>query len=499
MMSVPSTDSGRLATALDPAPSADALPWVHVAPHAPYFVTEDGDPWTPIGHNDALSWPPLSSILDTPEQSEAYFGMLLAHGVTCVRLMLEYAHKDHHLLERPVGRFRPRMVARWDRIFGLAERHGIRLLLTPFDTFWMWKRWARHSHNPANGGPCAREQLLTSSAARDAIKARFAFAIDRWGGSGALFAWDIWNEIHPAYGGNDVGVFDGFISDIAAFVRERELARYGRAHPITVSAFGPMLQGTFGSRELGRTVADPRAADAIFRHEALDFATVHTYAHGTIDDPANTVDAAIAMGALTRTSLAEIRDGRPFFDSEHGPIHRFKDRRRVLAAAFDEEYFRHIQWAHLASGAAGGGMRWPNRRPHSLTPGMHAAQRALYAFLPLVEWREFNRRNLNEEIRITPGTFARFGCGDERQAVVWVVRRKPLARNGMLHPDQRPDLVTIHVPGLATGSYIVTAFDTEAGVAGERLQAASFDGHLRFDVPIARDRAFAIRRPSSSE
>ncbi|TIL77742.1 MAG: hypothetical protein E5Y81_12695, partial [Mesorhizobium sp.] len=34
------------------------------------------------------------------------------------------------------------------------------------------------------------------------------------------------------------------------------------------------------------------------------------------------------------------------------------------------EYFRHLQWAHLAAGGAGGGMRWPNRSPHVLTPGM---------------------------------------------------------------------------------------------------------------------------------
>ena len=68
-------------------------------------------------------------------------------------------------------------------------------------------------------------------------------------------------------------------------MRQRE--RYGRSHPITVSAFGPMLHATFRSKELGQMVPDPRANEAIYRHPALDFASVHTYAHGTIDSPAN--------------------------------------------------------------------------------------------------------------------------------------------------------------------------------------------------------------------
>ena len=88
------------------------------------------------------------------------------------------------------------------------------------------------------------------------------------------------------------------------------------------------------------------------------------------------------MGAIVRESLAEIRDTRPFLDTEHGPIHSFKDRHATLPDAFDNEYFRHIQWAHLASGGAGGGMRWPNRRPHVLTPGMREAQAGLSRFLP---------------------------------------------------------------------------------------------------------------------
>jgi mannan endo-1,4-beta-mannosidase len=359
----------------------------------------------------------------------------------------------------------------------------------------MWKRWDHHPYNAANGGPCGqRQSFLTCPNVRAAIKRRLAFVIERWGGSGALFAWDLWNEIHPAYAQNDAGHFDEFIRDVATFVRERERALHGRAHPITVSAFGPMLTDTFRSKELGETAPDPRAIDAIFRHRELDVATVHTYAHGTIDDPKNTVAPAIAMGRLTRESLAAIHDDRPFFDSEHGPIHTFKDKRRVLPEVFDDEYFRHLQWAHLASGGAGGGMRWPNRRPHVLTRGMHRAQWGLAAYLKLIDWAQFRRRNLNEEIRVAPGGFAAFGCGDDGQAVVWVVRRKPLAPDGTLARQADPKLVTIAVPGLADGTYRVATFHTERGVIESELAATSTAGVLRVNVPVARDLALAIRR-----
>jgi mannan endo-1,4-beta-mannosidase len=466
------------------------LPWVRVAADAPYFETEHGNSWTPIGHNDAITWPTLST---TATRVDNYFKTLERCGVTCLRLMLEYAQHDGHFLERPVGTFNPKVVRTWDRLFALAERYAVRLLLTPFDTFWMWKRWRRHPYRRIDSTPIRREQLLASPAARQALKARLGFVIDRWGHSGALFAWDLWNEIHPAYAENDAGWFDDFIEDIAGFVQEREMARHGRCHPRTVSAFGPILSHGFQSRELGSTTPDPRVAKAVFEHPRLDFATVHTYAHGTIDDPANTVDAAVAMGDLTRSAILAIPQPRPYFDSEHGPIHRFKDQRRVLPEPFDDEYFRHLQWAHCSSGGVGGGMRWPNRRPHRLTPGMHAAQHALSLMLPLLQWRRFRRRNLNAELMVSGGDVAAFGCGDTEQALLWLLRRSPLTAAGTLPRDLPHVPVRITVPGLAAGQYLIRAWDTEAGCVAARWEAAVLDGRLHLEVLMRKDVAVIVQ------
>ncbi|HYG62907.1 MAG TPA: hypothetical protein VEL74_10025, partial [Thermoanaerobaculia bacterium] len=255
------------------------LPWIEVSPGVPYFQTEVGESWTPIGQNDAITWPDLEGLFrrrDLPG-TERYLAGLAASGVTCVRLMLEYAQGEHRYLERPPGTFWPAMVQLWDDLFALCARHRIRVLLTPFDTFWMWRRWKHHPYNRKNGGVCAaRKRFLSCPDTRAAIRRRLLFATERWGGTGTLFAWDLWNEIHPAYCGDDTAPFTELIEDLSGTVRRRELELYGRSHPQTVSIFGPLIKER------------PEVAESVFRHPRLDFASTHLYETGTIDFPRNT-------------------------------------------------------------------------------------------------------------------------------------------------------------------------------------------------------------------
>ncbi|TCH98310.1 hypothetical protein EJV46_14100 [Roseococcus sp. SYP-B2431] len=464
------------------------MPWIGRAPGAPYFVTAAGEAWTPIGQNDAIDWPEFAGLFrrrDLPAV-ERHLRHLRDHGVTCLRLMLEYAQGRHRYLERPVGRFVPAMVQLWDDLFALCDKVGMRVLLTPYDTFFTWIRWRHHPYNAANGGPCAsRKRLLVCPATRKAVKARLAFATERWGGSGVIFAWDLWNEMHPAQAGDEPHAFAEFIGDVGPFLRELETRLHGRAHLQCVSVFGPEL------------IWKPWTVDPIFRHPGLDFANSHFYEEGTIDDPRDTVAPAIAVGRLTQEALREITDQRPFFDSEHGPIHSFKDRHLTLPEAFDDEYFRHIQWAHIASGGAGGGMRWPNRHPHVLTAGMRRAQRALADFLPLIDWPRFCRRNLNDQLRVSDPRLRAFGCGDAHQAFVWLLRQElaPAVRQLRQVVDHGEIAATLQVPGLAAGRYRATCWDTRKGQEAGRLEVtAEADGILLPVTVAGGDLAIAIRR-----
>jgi hypothetical protein len=289
--------------------------------------------------------------------------------------------------------------------------------------------------------------------------------------------------MHPAHAADDPAAFAPFIDDVGAWLRGFERERHGRAHLQTVSVFGPVL------------IKHPQASEPIFRHPGLDFANTHLYEFPAIDKPKDTVAAALSVGRLMREAVREASDGRPVFDSEHGPIHLFKDKKRTLPAAFDDEYFRHMAWAHLASGGAGGGMRWPNRHPHTLTPGMREAQRAMAAFLPLVDWTRFRRRNLNEEIEVSSPAVARFGCGDADQAVVWLLRTDCVGRGGTLSPEA-PLTVDVSVPSLRSGTYRIALFDTVAGEAvAEREEVVRMGEPLRLEgITLASDLAIAIRR-----
>jgi len=476
------------APALAPLEAVE-LPWISVA--GSYFQGDTGAAWTPIGYNDALTWRELSPLYGRKdvEAADRHLRWLAEHGVTVIRMMLECAHQGKYL-ERPIGRFSRPVVQFWDDLVALCSRHGLRLMLTPYDTFWTWIRWAKHPLNRDNRGPCGgANHLLRCRDTRQAVKDRLTFMVTRWGGSGVVMSWDLWNEIHPAHADSQpdsVDVMNEFIAEMSEHVRTLETRLYGRVHPQTVSMFGPQLRW---SPELP-------LADAVYRHPSLDFATTHIYMAGSIDDPADTVAAAIDTGRLVRESLGEIRDGRPYLDTEHGPIHAFKDKNKTLPEAFDDEYFRHMQWAHLASGGAGGGMRWPNRKVHKLTPGMRRAQKAATGFLGLIDWPRFRRRNLNHEIQLgTPGVTV-CGCGDESQAVAWLLRTDSLAPDGRVRTDAEPLVTRVGVPGLQPGRYSVVSWDTRAGAEHSRAEVAvTGDAGLWIEnVSVATDLALAIRR-----
>ena len=446
------------------------LPWVTVADGTPYFVLEDGTAWTPVGQNDSIDWPEIGPLFRRrdPAAVEAHLVRLREHGVTCLRLMLEYAHRRHRFFENPAGVFVPNMVRLWDDLFQMCERVGLRILLTPMDTFFQWINWRRHPWNAKNGGPAAaRSRLMVDPATRLAIKRRIEFVTRRWGGSGALFAWDIWNEMHPAQGDNRRDAFDDYIDDVGPWLRDLETRLHGRAHPQTASVFGP---------ELGWK---PWLNAPIFRHPALDFANTHLYEEGTIDDPRDTVAAAVSAGRLIAEAIAQAPPTRPVFDSEHGPIHRFKDKHQNLPQAFDDEYFRHIQWAHLATGGVGGGMRWPNRKPHTLTPGMRVEQSRLAAFLPLIDWPRFARRCLTGTL-LAEGC-AVFGCADNAQAIVYLLRTDRLAADGRVREDAEPVAPVVAVPGLAAGDYRVRTL----GTRGQGIVRDATVTHLGGDLALA--------------
>ena len=113
---------------------------------------------------------------------------------------------------------------------------------------------------------------------------------------------------------------------------------------------------------------------------------------------------------------------------------------------------------------------------------MRAAQRTLADFLPLIDWTDFHRRNLNEEVAVDDPGVAACACGDEAQALVWLVRRDTLRRDGSVAPAATPAAIDLRVPGLAPGRYAATVFDTRDG-AMRTCDAVAADGLLVATLP----------------
>ena len=144
-------------------------------------------------------------------------------------------------------------------------------------------------------------------------------------------------------------------------------------------------------------------------------------------------------------------------------------------------------------------MRWPNRRPHSLTAGMRLAQQALTRFLPLISWQHFRRINMNQEIILAETGFSAFGCADEEQAVLWLLRTNTLNKKGMIDQAAEKSPVSAQVPGLKGGRYLVTTWNTREGIV-EGTAEINHSGAGNLQLPkfeIVSDLAIAITRTGS--
>ncbi len=119
------------------------------------------------------------------------------------------------------------------------------------------------------------------------------------------------------------------------------------------------------------------------------------------------------------------------------------------------------------------------------------------AILPALDWARFRRRCWNGEAKAIG--FHVFACGDEDQAVVWLLRRGTVGKNGRLRVDVEPRPARLHLPCVSPGRYCLVEWDTSTG---ERLHTTDVDvtgGGARVDLlRVHADRALTLRRKRHS-
>lgn len=436
--------------------------YIDVAPGGRYFVDEDGKGFLVIGQNDAVSWPgPMTLLNDLqPSATEAYIQDLRDHGITVSRIMIEYAQFPRTYFENPVGTFDPVMVKFWDDFIALAEKHGLYLLLTPYDTFWQAEHWAQYPYSAEQGGPCERKRdWLTGRACIDAQKERWRFILERWGGSPNIMAWDIMNEIDIWWGASAAEI-DAYVTEMAAFITEVETAKWGRSRLLTVSSAAPLPDG-----DLGRV---------IYNHPALDFANTHLYI-GNSRAPSEPITSATAIAGGVVLSLEAIRDDRPYTDTESGPIDSW-----IADPKFDAEYHHNMSWAHLAAGGAGSGMRWPYTTPHWILPEMRDNLLGLARFATQIDWANFHSEPIGNNILPDSRAILRAGCSDGDTAIVWLL----LDSNADPAPAFDGHSITINRT-FEDGDYTVEFWETYGGNRLASVTATVEGGSLKLTLNAA--------------
>jgi hypothetical protein len=186
-------------TATKPATSG----FVRVSPRDHrYFESSDGRSFFPIGEN--LCWGGNQGTADYDRWIPALGNAKANWG----RLWLSPAWTTF-ALERPgpssegrgMGQFDLANASRLDYVLGLADRHGVKLMLT-IDSFNIlrdrdgYNYWEQTPHNAANGGPLrTMDDFWTNAEMARLYRGKLRYLIARYGAYASVFAWEFWNEV----------------------------------------------------------------------------------------------------------------------------------------------------------------------------------------------------------------------------------------------------------------------------------------------------------------
>ncbi|MDH7568465.1 MAG: DUF5060 domain-containing protein [Armatimonadota bacterium] len=292
-----------------------------------YFAFDNGSPYFPLGAN--VCWPGSRGTYDYDDWFPSYG----AAGCNYARLWI--GPFDAFTLERRaipgredtgLGRMDQTGAWRLDYVLGLAERHGLYLMLCieSFNALRIRPQhnfWQQYPYNAANGGMLEKpEEFFTHEEARRCFRNRLRYLVARWGYSPHVLSWEFWNE---------VDIIERYVSgDVARW--HQEMSRYLRnidpwKHLQTTSYAG--------------TAGDP-AVDGL---PEMDYVQGHRY---------GARDIAAEFAGWSRRKREAYR--KPYYMGEFGLD--------AGGAGGDRDpdglSLHNGLWATITNGDAGGAMLW---------------------------------------------------------------------------------------------------------------------------------------------
>lgn len=168
------------------------------------FARADGRAFVPFGAN--VAWAPTPDVLG---YYRATFAAFAAANLNWMRVWmvhwgrtnLDWVRPEDGAPVRPGG-IDPAVAARWDALLAAAEEHGVYLQIAlqhhgQFSTT-VNPSWADNPWNAANPGGFLRSpsDFFTDPNARLFTALKYRYIVARWGWSPAVFAWELFNEVH---------------------------------------------------------------------------------------------------------------------------------------------------------------------------------------------------------------------------------------------------------------------------------------------------------------
>jgi len=275
-------------------PTRLRLPPISVDVHQPSgFARADGHAFLPFGAN--VAWSPDADVVAFYRRTLEAFA---ANNLNWMRVWMVHWGRTNLDWVRPEdgapvppGGIDASVAGRWDALLAAAEERGVYLQLVlqhhgQFSTT-VNPSWADNPWNAANPGGFlpSPADFFTNSRARLLTALKYRYIVARWGWSPAVFAWELFNEVHWVDAvklAHDESAVARWHDDMAKFIRSVDVYR----HPITTST---------------ESLSSPIYAE-------MDFLQPHLYAADLI--------------AAVRT-LAPRREGdtRPVFYGEFGDDH----------------------------------------------------------------------------------------------------------------------------------------------------------------------------------
>jgi mannan endo-1,4-beta-mannosidase len=318
--------------------AAAASDYVTVGANKLHFQ-QGSSSFVPIGLN--IAWPDGSDPGGPAAYYDGYFSDLSANGANLARVWLGpnlvKSFNPLALLRNNYTTVDPEAASLVDSIVASAEKHGVKLLLT-MDSFNGYCpsfangncKWDKSVFNSNNGGPLNSYTgyllFWSDPTAKQAFKALLKFAADRWGGSSAVFAWELFNEVDLAGFDLPTGFYD-WHEEMAKYLRKVDGSRH-------------LISESFG------LVAGNKWVDG---SDSFDFTSTHNYARTNRGPQSPDVAKSNAYWSKTKTDWYH----KPSIVGEFGCDDTVPNA---------DANFRHTLhagiWSPIFQGGAGTGMSW---------------------------------------------------------------------------------------------------------------------------------------------